>query len=198
MPLWKYLDDAVAVAGRLWNSWVPRSVLGGMDAVEGDDARARRLLTWLARIEDVVKASPAFAVQSPEGARRMAAHGLTTAQWGTAARRSDLAAPMKDFPWVAGAVYPQPSVYPRVLLCLGDPLRTPDTSSGGARLLAVTFYGHEDGRVSMGTEIDSTKLGLDERGVATVGVTLLDAGFVDGIEVDSLGVITSCPAAAPP
>ncbi|MDP9427573.1 MAG: CRISPR-associated helicase Cas3' [Actinomycetota bacterium] len=79
MPLWQHLDDTAAVAGRLWDVWVPRSVRREIAvAVDGDDARARRLLTWLAGIHDVGKASPAFAVQYPDGAHRMAAHGLTT------------------------------------------------------------------------------------------------------------------------
>ncbi len=79
MPLWQHLDDTAAVAGRLWDGWLPRSVRREIStAVDGDDARARRLLTWLAGVHDVGKASPAFAVQYSEGAHRMAAHGLTT------------------------------------------------------------------------------------------------------------------------
>src|SRR4051794_36008431 len=71
MPLWRHLDDTAAVAGRLWDVWVPRSVRREISiAVDGDDARARRLLTWLAGVHDVGKASPAFAVQYADGAHR--------------------------------------------------------------------------------------------------------------------------------
>lgn len=80
MPLSQHLDDTAEVAGRLWDEWVPRSVRGVIAAaVDGDEGRARRLLSWLAGVHDVGKASPAFAVQYPDGAHMMAAHGLTTA-----------------------------------------------------------------------------------------------------------------------
>jgi CRISPR-associated endonuclease/helicase Cas3 len=79
MPLWQHLDDTAEVAGRLWDEWLPRSVRWEIAAaVNGDEDRARRLLCWLAGIHDVGKASPAFAVQYPDGAHRMAARGLTT------------------------------------------------------------------------------------------------------------------------
>jgi CRISPR-associated endonuclease/helicase Cas3 len=85
MPLWQHLDDTAAVAGRLWDDWLPRSVrcqIAG--CVGGDEERARRLVCWLAGVHDVGKASPAFAVQFPDGAHRMASAGLETAQsaWG--------------------------------------------------------------------------------------------------------------------
>ena len=79
MPLWRHLDDTAAVAGRLWDEWVPRSVRAEIArALSGDQARARRLLVWLAGIHDVGKATPAFAVQYPDGLHRMAGHGLVT------------------------------------------------------------------------------------------------------------------------
>jgi CRISPR-associated helicase Cas3/CRISPR-associated endonuclease Cas3-HD len=78
MPLWRHLDDSAAVAGRLWDEWVPAAVRGEIAAsVLGDDQRARRLLMWLAGIHDIGKATPAFAVQYPDGAHRMAALGLS-------------------------------------------------------------------------------------------------------------------------
>src|SRR3954451_5842291 len=77
MPLWRHLDDAAAVAGRLWDEWVASAVRCEVAAsVDGDVEQARRLLVWLAGIHDVGKATPAFAVQYPDGAHRMAAHGL--------------------------------------------------------------------------------------------------------------------------
>lgn len=79
MPLWRHLDDTAAVAGRLWDEWVPRSVRAEIArALSDDETRARRLLVWLAGIHDVGKATPAFAVQYPDGLHRMAQQGLVT------------------------------------------------------------------------------------------------------------------------
>jgi CRISPR-associated helicase Cas3/CRISPR-associated endonuclease Cas3-HD len=85
MPLWQHLDDTAAVAHRLWDAWLPLSVrrqIAGF--LGGDEERARRLVGWLAGVHDVGKASPAFAVQFPDGAHRMASAGLAAAQsaWG--------------------------------------------------------------------------------------------------------------------
>lgn len=85
MPLWQHLDDTAAVAGRLWDDWLPRSVRGQIaGCVGGDEKHARRLVCWLAGVHDVGKASPAFSVQYPDGAHRMATAGLEAAQsaWG--------------------------------------------------------------------------------------------------------------------
>ncbi|MGQ4819299.1 CRISPR-associated endonuclease Cas3'', partial [Enterococcus faecium] len=72
MPLWQHLDDTAAVAGRHWDDWLPRSVRRQIaGCVGGDEERARRLVCWLAGLHDVGKASPAFAVQYPDGAHRM-------------------------------------------------------------------------------------------------------------------------------
>jgi CRISPR-associated endonuclease/helicase Cas3 len=80
MPLWRHLDDTAAVAGKLWDEWVPTSVRRGIAAsADGDEERARRLLVWLAGIHDVGKATPAFAVQYADGSHRMAAQGLVAA-----------------------------------------------------------------------------------------------------------------------
>lgn len=77
MALWRHLDDTAAVAGRLWDQWLPGSVRRVVAAtVDGDDARARRLLVWLAGIHDVGKATPAFAVQCPPLADGMTRAGL--------------------------------------------------------------------------------------------------------------------------
>ncbi len=66
LPLWRHLDDTGAVAGELWDHWVPppvrRLISAGLPDGEAD---GRRLLTWLAGIHDIGKISPAFAVQSP-------------------------------------------------------------------------------------------------------------------------------------
>lgn len=79
MPLWQHLDDTAEVAGRLWDYWVPGAVREQIAAAVGaDEDRARRLLCWLAGVHDVGKASPAFAVQYPDGLHRMVGQGLTT------------------------------------------------------------------------------------------------------------------------
>ncbi|MCL2490985.1 MAG: CRISPR-associated helicase Cas3' [Propionibacteriaceae bacterium] len=62
-PLWRHLEDSVAVAGRLWDTWLPdliRHQLG--DACGGQDG-ARTLLSFIAGIHDIGKATPAFSVQ---------------------------------------------------------------------------------------------------------------------------------------
>lgn len=77
MPLWRHLDDSAAVAGKLWDEWLPDSVRRVISAaVDGDEARARRLVVWLAGVHDVGKATPAFAVQSPALADAMTRAGL--------------------------------------------------------------------------------------------------------------------------
>ncbi|MBP2473175.1 CRISPR-associated helicase Cas3/CRISPR-associated endonuclease Cas3-HD [Crossiella equi] len=77
LPLQQHLDDTGAIAERLWDDWVSpqirnqltRELPGGVD-----DARC--LLVWLARVHDVGKASPVFAVQVPVLAQRMREHGF--------------------------------------------------------------------------------------------------------------------------
>jgi len=82
LPLHEHLADTAAVAGLLVDHWVSPQVLsciargiGGIGGV-GD---VRRLVTWLAAVHDVGKASPAFAVQVPALADVMRGHGLDAA-----------------------------------------------------------------------------------------------------------------------
>jgi CRISPR-associated endonuclease/helicase Cas3 len=77
LPLWRHLDDAAAVAGRLWDEWLPGSVrdrIGG--CLPGGDAAGRSLLVWLAGVHDIGKATPAFAMQVRGLAERMRQRGL--------------------------------------------------------------------------------------------------------------------------
>ncbi|MCU1613187.1 MAG: CRISPR-associated helicase Cas3 [Frankiales bacterium] len=77
MPLWRHLDDTAAVAGRLWDEWLPASVRRVIAAaVDGDEARARRLAVWLAGVHDVGKATPVFAFQCQPLAAEMTRAGL--------------------------------------------------------------------------------------------------------------------------
>jgi CRISPR-associated endonuclease/helicase Cas3 len=76
LPLHQHLDDTAAIAGHLWDEWVPRSVKTMLSATFGGDLAARSLLVWLAGVHDVGKASPAFAVQVPLLASIMEDAGL--------------------------------------------------------------------------------------------------------------------------
>ncbi|MFD2079663.1 CRISPR-associated endonuclease/helicase Cas3 [Actinopolymorpha cephalotaxi] len=77
LALWRHLDDSAAVAGRLWDEWLPRAVKqvisAGLPAGEED---GRVLAVWLAGIHDVGKATPAFSIQVEHLADRMRDHGL--------------------------------------------------------------------------------------------------------------------------
>ncbi|MCG6500545.1 CRISPR-associated endonuclease Cas3'', partial [Kitasatospora sp. A2-31] len=78
LPLWRHMADSGAVAGMLWDRWLPdqvrRLVAQAMPCGEED---ARRLVVWLARAHDIGKATPAFAHQVDVLAERMRATGLT-------------------------------------------------------------------------------------------------------------------------
>ncbi|WP_198668353.1 CRISPR-associated helicase Cas3' [Streptomyces triticisoli] len=77
LPLWRHMEDSAAVAGRLWDKWLPLSVrrlIAG--ALPGGEADARRLVVWLAGVHDIGKATPAFACQVEQLAQVMRGHGL--------------------------------------------------------------------------------------------------------------------------
>ncbi|MYQ98043.1 MULTISPECIES: CRISPR-associated helicase Cas3' [unclassified Streptomyces] len=77
LPLWRHMADSAAVAGRLWEQWVPRSVRELVaDALPAGDADARKLVVFLAGGHDVGKATPAFACQVEALAGRMRDEGL--------------------------------------------------------------------------------------------------------------------------
>ncbi|WFN93911.1 CRISPR-associated helicase Cas3' [Gordonia sihwensis] len=64
LPLYQHMADAAAVAGILWDEFLPNAVKREVAAALGDDADlARRMLVWLAASHDSGKASPAFCVQ---------------------------------------------------------------------------------------------------------------------------------------
>ena len=65
MPVWRHLQDAAAVAGRLWDCWLPPLVKRQFGDACGGELSARTLLCFLASAHDVGKATPAFAVQVP-------------------------------------------------------------------------------------------------------------------------------------
>jgi len=78
-PLWRHLQDAAAVAGRLWDQWLPAAVKDILTSAAGDAVSARTLVVFLAGIHDIGKATPAFAVQVPTLRDEMASRGLTMA-----------------------------------------------------------------------------------------------------------------------
>ncbi len=77
LPLWRHMEDSAAVAGRLWDEWLPLSVrrlIAG--ALPGGEVDARRLVVWLAGVHDIGKATPAFACQVEQLAQVMRGWGL--------------------------------------------------------------------------------------------------------------------------
>ncbi|WP_328954095.1 type I-E CRISPR-associated protein Cse1/CasA [Kitasatospora purpeofusca] len=77
MPLWRHMADSGAVAGLLWDKWLPRNVRKLIArALGGSQELARELVVWLATTHDVGKATPAFACQVDGLADRMRAAGL--------------------------------------------------------------------------------------------------------------------------
>ncbi|MFG2143651.1 CRISPR-associated helicase Cas3' [Streptomyces sp. NPDC048696] len=77
LPLWRHMADSAAVAGLLWDRWIPQSVrLLVAEALPGGMGDARQLVVWLAGVHDIGKATPAFACQVDALADRMRAAGL--------------------------------------------------------------------------------------------------------------------------
>ncbi|PFG50979.1 CRISPR-associated endonuclease/helicase Cas3 [Amycolatopsis sulphurea] len=80
LPLRQHLDDSGAVAARLVDEWLSKQTISRLAReVPGGHDGVRALLVWLARVHDVGKASPAFAVQVPVLADRMRRAGIVAA-----------------------------------------------------------------------------------------------------------------------
>ncbi|MEV8634876.1 CRISPR-associated helicase Cas3' [Streptosporangium sp. NPDC051023] len=77
LPLWRHMADSGAVAGLLWDRWLPAQVrrLIAEALPEGEDD-ARRLAVWLATTHDIGKVTPAFACQVESLADVMREAGL--------------------------------------------------------------------------------------------------------------------------
>lgn len=76
LPLHQHLDDTGAVAGFLWDEWLAPSARAAISrGLPDGEADGRRLVTWLAGIHDVGKATPAFAIQAPTLVDRMVRDG---------------------------------------------------------------------------------------------------------------------------
>ncbi|MER5466463.1 CRISPR-associated helicase Cas3' [Streptomyces sp. NPDC002668] len=77
LPLWRHMEDSAAVAGLLWDQWLPANVRRLIAAALPDgEADARLLAVWLAGVHDIGKATPAFACQVDQLADRMRDQGL--------------------------------------------------------------------------------------------------------------------------
>lgn len=77
LPLWRHMEDSAAVAGLLWDQWLPRSTRNLIAAeLPGAAYDARRLVVWMAGVHDIGKATPAFACQVESLAQVMRAEGL--------------------------------------------------------------------------------------------------------------------------
>ncbi|PZT79778.1 MULTISPECIES: HD domain-containing protein [unclassified Streptomyces] len=58
---WRHMEDSAAVAGLLWDSWLPAGVRRVISAsLPGGEDDGRRLAVWLAGAHDIGKATPAF------------------------------------------------------------------------------------------------------------------------------------------
>lgn len=83
LPLWRHMADSAAVAGLLWDQWLPRSVCELIGtALPAGVEDGRRLAVWLASVHDVGKATPAFACQVDDLAEVMRTAGLAMRQFG--------------------------------------------------------------------------------------------------------------------
>ncbi|MGW6275688.1 CRISPR-associated endonuclease Cas3'' [Streptomyces sp. NPDC055060] len=77
LPLWRHMADSGAVAGRLWDYWLPLHIRRLIaEALPGGERDARLLAVWLATVHDIGKATPAFACQVEDLAGVMQDHGL--------------------------------------------------------------------------------------------------------------------------
>lgn len=77
LPLWRHTEDSAAVAGLLWDQWLPSNVQSLVaEALPQGLSDARGLSVWLAAVHDIGKATPAFACQVDSLADRMRAEGL--------------------------------------------------------------------------------------------------------------------------
>lgn len=62
LPLVRHLADSEAMAGRLWDDWLPESIKHGISrSLPGGDADGRMLYRFLAGVHDIGKLTPSFA-----------------------------------------------------------------------------------------------------------------------------------------
>ena len=77
LPLHMHMSDSAAVAGLLWDLWLPNSVKRTITKTfNNNPSQARSFVTWMAAVHDLGKASPAFSVQVELLANEMKRQGL--------------------------------------------------------------------------------------------------------------------------
>ncbi|MEF9903912.1 CRISPR-associated helicase Cas3' [Streptomyces sp. P9-A2] len=77
LPLWRHMEDSAAVAGLLWDRWLPAGVRRLVaEALPQGESDARALVVWLAGVHDIGKATPAFACQVDQLADAMRDQGM--------------------------------------------------------------------------------------------------------------------------
>ncbi|MFF0532810.1 CRISPR-associated helicase Cas3' [Nocardia amikacinitolerans] len=80
LSLFRHSADSSAVAGLVWDHWLPQHVRSLLaDGLPGELLDARVLFCWLAGLHDVGKLTPCFACQVPELFAVMHDHGLPAA-----------------------------------------------------------------------------------------------------------------------
>lgn len=76
-PLYVHMADSACVARRLWNEWLAESVKRQIaNTFDCDDSAAAVLVTWLAGIHDIGKATPGFQYKVSERAELVEQAGL--------------------------------------------------------------------------------------------------------------------------
>ncbi|MGW2324854.1 type I-E CRISPR-associated protein Cse1/CasA [Streptomyces sp. NPDC001700] len=77
LPLWRHMSDSAAVAGKLWDEWVPGNVKALVaEGLPQGAEDARRVVVFTTAAHDIGKATPAFACQVDGLAQRMRSVGL--------------------------------------------------------------------------------------------------------------------------
>ncbi|MEV5396271.1 CRISPR-associated helicase Cas3' [Streptomyces cellulosae] len=77
LPLWRHMEDSAAVAGLLWDEWLPTGIRRLIaEPLPQGEQDARALAVWLAGVHDIGKATPAFACQVDQLADGMRDQGL--------------------------------------------------------------------------------------------------------------------------
>jgi CRISPR-associated endonuclease/helicase Cas3 len=75
--LYVHLGDSTYIARKLWNEWLPDSIKEYISSfVDSDSAAAETLVSWLAGVHDIGKATPGFQYKVPERAELVEETGL--------------------------------------------------------------------------------------------------------------------------
>lgn len=77
LSLFRHLADSAAVAGRLWDEWLPGNVKELIaESLPGGVGDGRLVAVWLAGVHDIGKVTPAFACQVDDLGQAMRDRGL--------------------------------------------------------------------------------------------------------------------------